>query len=343
MQKKTGAMIAECRSELKLTQTELAQLLGVTNKAISRWETGRGYPDIEILPKLAKTLGISVQELLDGERMAPEQEDQSLQSICNYAADQRRKLNVGKILLIAFILLCLFVRAFPLFVELYYSIVGSPDCVIAADYESLTLWGEEYVPLPLNGYECVMGHVVVDEAQVEDAGFLGKLFFGESVYTVMNAPDYELIFLSTEYDFLGSNVFVLKTKYNEYVRYLEECRFDRYYFSCGDSNWYWKEHEMNREIYDVLVSAENQVSQKVYQQGRCISGSAYVYDENRLFRQLLGEVELIDDRCYWRPSEYRTDYGGFPQYVVDYGRELFYPIPEEYAAYFVEFLREVPV
>jgi DNA-binding XRE family transcriptional regulator len=48
--KKTGELIAALRKEKGWSQTELAERLGVTNKAVSRWETGRGYPDVEFCP-----------------------------------------------------------------------------------------------------------------------------------------------------------------------------------------------------------------------------------------------------------------------------------------------------
>lgn len=66
--KKTGELISQLRKDLGFTQNELAQKLGVTNKAVSKWETGEGFPDISIIPNLAKELGISVEELLSGEK-----------------------------------------------------------------------------------------------------------------------------------------------------------------------------------------------------------------------------------------------------------------------------------
>lgn len=65
--RKIGHLIQTRRKEKRLTQTELAELLGVTDKAVSRWETGEGFPEITMLPKLSIILGISVDELLTGE------------------------------------------------------------------------------------------------------------------------------------------------------------------------------------------------------------------------------------------------------------------------------------
>lgn len=64
--KVTGKFIADKRKEKKLTQNDLANLLQVTDKAISRWETGEGYPEISMLPKLATLLGCSVDDILQG-------------------------------------------------------------------------------------------------------------------------------------------------------------------------------------------------------------------------------------------------------------------------------------
>ena len=62
----TGALIKKLREAKHLTQEELAYKVCVSGKAISKWETGRGFPDIGLLEPLAKALGISVVELLSG-------------------------------------------------------------------------------------------------------------------------------------------------------------------------------------------------------------------------------------------------------------------------------------
>ena len=63
----TGNMIKLSREAKKITQAELAHMLGVSDKAVSKWETGRSYPDITLIEPLAKALGVSVMELLSGE------------------------------------------------------------------------------------------------------------------------------------------------------------------------------------------------------------------------------------------------------------------------------------
>ena len=62
----TGAVIRKLRESKKMTQEELAGTLFVSSKAVSKWETGQGFPDISLIEPLAKALGISVIELLSG-------------------------------------------------------------------------------------------------------------------------------------------------------------------------------------------------------------------------------------------------------------------------------------
>ena len=71
---KIGKLIAECRREKGLTQKQLADELNLSNKTISKWESGSGSPDISNLSEVAKVVGITVDELINGERKI-EQED----------------------------------------------------------------------------------------------------------------------------------------------------------------------------------------------------------------------------------------------------------------------------
>ena len=65
----TGATIRQLREKRNMTQTELADRIGVSAKTISKWETARGLPDISLLQPLAQALGISVIELMNGEHI----------------------------------------------------------------------------------------------------------------------------------------------------------------------------------------------------------------------------------------------------------------------------------
>lgn len=66
---KIGKFISECRKEKNMTQAQLAEKLNITDRAVSKWETGRGMPDSSIMLELCSELGITVNELLSGEEV----------------------------------------------------------------------------------------------------------------------------------------------------------------------------------------------------------------------------------------------------------------------------------
>ena len=70
MKKTLGTMIAELRKQHGMTQLELAEKMGVTDKAVSKWERDLSCPDINSLPNLAQILGVSVEELMQTKKEA---------------------------------------------------------------------------------------------------------------------------------------------------------------------------------------------------------------------------------------------------------------------------------
>ena len=67
-QKKTGMFLKELRKEKQLTQEQLAEILGVTNRSVSRWENGVNMPDLDLVIEIANYYGVGIEEILDGER-----------------------------------------------------------------------------------------------------------------------------------------------------------------------------------------------------------------------------------------------------------------------------------
>ena len=94
---KMGAFIAQVRKERELTQLELAQKINVTYKAVSKWERGVGFPDIKIIEALAEALGVSVSELMNGERMENAVRDSESDNISNDDILTENKKYAGKI------------------------------------------------------------------------------------------------------------------------------------------------------------------------------------------------------------------------------------------------------
>ena len=70
---KTGQLITELRKEKGLTQKQLADALNVTDKAVSKWERGLSFPDISMLEPISELLGVSIMEILAGERQSGEE------------------------------------------------------------------------------------------------------------------------------------------------------------------------------------------------------------------------------------------------------------------------------
>ena len=69
-QEKIGKLIAECRKDKKITQSELAEKLGVTDKSIGNWENGRNMPDVSLFKPLCNILGITINDLISGEKLS---------------------------------------------------------------------------------------------------------------------------------------------------------------------------------------------------------------------------------------------------------------------------------
>ena len=78
-QEKIGKFIAKCRKEKNLTQSELAEKLGVTDKSIGNWENGRNMPDLSLFKPLCNELGISINDLLSGEKISKDKYQEKLE------------------------------------------------------------------------------------------------------------------------------------------------------------------------------------------------------------------------------------------------------------------------
>ena len=78
-QEKIGKFIAKCRKEKKLTQEEFAEKLGVNNRSVSRWENGQNMPDLSLYDPICGELGITINELLSGEKISKEDYQKSFE------------------------------------------------------------------------------------------------------------------------------------------------------------------------------------------------------------------------------------------------------------------------
>ena len=108
-QEKIGKFIAKCRKEKSFTQSELADKLNISNKAISKWETGRGIPDASIMLELCAYLGITVNELLSGEKLEEgEYKEKANENIINIAKESEKNKKVKNKIIIFLTIVIIF-------------------------------------------------------------------------------------------------------------------------------------------------------------------------------------------------------------------------------------------
>lgn len=95
-QKKIGIFLKELRREKQLTQEQLAEILGVTNRSISRWENGVNMPDFDLVIEIANYYDVSIEEILDGERkneMIDKKTEQMLLKVADYESNEKQRFS----------------------------------------------------------------------------------------------------------------------------------------------------------------------------------------------------------------------------------------------------------
>ena len=141
-QEKIGNFILELRKEKNMTQQELADKIGVTDKAISKWENGRGMPDLSLMKPLCRELDISINELISGERIDKkdyqEKLEENIMNTIDYSVqEQKKQTKVFKIILgTTVITIALFVSMF--FIDVRR--MNQNKTVI------FSTWGYQYTP-----------------------------------------------------------------------------------------------------------------------------------------------------------------------------------------------------
>lgn len=316
---KTGELIAALRKEKGWSQAELAERLGVTNKAVSRWETGRGYPDVELLPLVARELGITISELLEGERTpAPPAVEEQMEFLCESTGREKKKLwaAIAVAAAVSVMLFCMWI--YPRVLGFVDQIIGLPECVIGAEYDCLTYYGQRYVPIFLGEVDCTLGEELVSECQVEGSGFWGKLLFGETLWAVKGVSDHEIVYLQTEYDNCLSPYFVLETEKERYEAMAREAEYDCIYAWCKQEDGLGRELrvEIDLDALDRAAAGEEAEDDAWAYPDRYMVVMAY--EEDHLFYKLLGELRYKGGACFWFPSRYFEDTGTLTAGLVGY-------------------------
>lgn len=188
---KIGNFICELRKSKGLSQTELGNKLNVTNKAVSRWETGRGLPDSSLLLPLSKELGVTVDEILRGELVTSDAElntpktsyveiqEKSTKikkqnAILDYRGIKKQLLRDSLIVIPTFIFIC---------VWLYLGLNPNIDLTPTADYQTSVIINL-FVPLMIIGAAQIVyaSFLITDSIRMQGKKWYLKLVICIGIY-----------------------------------------------------------------------------------------------------------------------------------------------------------------
>lgn len=309
--KKTGAYISKLRKERNMTQKELAERLNVSDKAVSKWETGKGLPDVDSLLTLSREFSVSVNELLLGEGIETPVKARTVETdiAVEYIKTNRRKNKLKRLVISLSIALAVFVVTWSILAvrflpHFYKEIMGSPNCVIASDYSCITLMGEKYVPLVTEErVVCEVSEVLINEAQVEGIPFIGKLLFGERIYSVEMCPNNEIVYLQSEDDFYAADYYCLEGKLEEYLKIAKETPYDMWVAVIETKHDNRYDLELSENIANMLSDKDYSAASGVdcsWSRGEGDEGiSVHMVQSEGPFRIEAGELFRKGGEYYW--------------------------------------------
>ena len=226
-QEKIGKFIAECRRQRKMTQSELGERLGVTEKSISNWENGRNMPDLSLFKPLCEELNISLNDLMSGEKVKEkEYRDKLEENIINTIDYSNKKIEsrnifIGLILIVFGVLISITaVGIFPSESSWgsIYSVFGGIISLIGVSrFTKRLTYGKRLI--------CNFGYFLIFILLLMMIDYIG-------VINIHQAPRFSLVKISGEdviyydtpfYDVIRCNV----NKDNEIFKVIKNQKYDR--------------------------------------------------------------------------------------------------------------------
>lgn len=226
-QEKIGKFIAECRRQRKMTQSELGEKLGVTEKSISNWENGRNMPDLSLFKPLCEELNISLNDLMSGEKVKEkEYRDKLEENIINTIDYSNKKIEsrnvfIGLLLIVFGILISITaVGIFPSESSWgsIYSVFGGIISLIGVSrFTKRFTYGKRLI--------CNFGYFLIFILLLMMIDYIG-------VINIHQAPRFSLVKISGEdviyydtpfYDVIRCNV----NKDNEIFKVIQNQKYDR--------------------------------------------------------------------------------------------------------------------
>lgn len=199
-QEKIGKFILELRKDKKMTQQELADKIGVTDRAISKWENGRGMPDISLMKPLCEILDITLNELISGEKIdKKEYQKKSDENIFKTIKYTNKKTNFFKKFLIC--LISVFLILILMFIIDVRKMNQNEEVVFST-------WGFDYFPaINLNDEEI---EIAVRNYLIEKGDNESKHYDGEKTFVSMRVFLLDEVTKDDHYNFYA---WVLEGKY----------------------------------------------------------------------------------------------------------------------------------
>lgn len=201
---KTGALIKEVRKEKGMTQKELADLLHITDKAVSKWERGLCAPDISLLEPLSEALGVSIVELIGGEHIIQDEHTEEVEvtakNVLDYLTTEiKRKVKAIRTKYLAITAACLIaaviICSFVLWRGGYFFIIdknSSPD-----EGFSITVYDKALTGLGFSGEDATS---LIVRTKDKDRGKL-RVTYGNCTYQgIWWAPDSKKYVVALKYD-----------------------------------------------------------------------------------------------------------------------------------------------
>ena len=226
-QEKIGKFIAECRRQRKMTQSELGEKLGVTEKSISNWENGRNMPDLSLFKPLCEELNISLNDLMSGEKVKEkdyrEKLEENIINTIDYSNNKIKSRNIfiGLLLIVFGVLISITaVGIFPSESSWgsIYSVFGGIISLIGVSrFTKRFTYGKRLI--------CNFGYFLIFILLLMMIDYIG-------VINIHQAPRFSLVKISGEdviyydtpfYDVIRCNV----NKDNEIFKVIQNQKYDR--------------------------------------------------------------------------------------------------------------------
>lgn len=230
-QEKVGKFIAECRKQKKLTQVELGEKLGVTEKSVSNWENGRNMPDLSLFKPLCEILGITINELLSGEKLSKEKyQERFEENIVNTIDYSTKRINKysGVISLILII--------FGLFVSLSAVMI----------FPSESSWSSIYSVFGVIVFMIGISRIIHTIKWYKKLLLIVIIFIG--VMGILLFADYVNVKNNNE-----APMFRLKTTFAGNVIYYDTLFYDVYRCNFDEDNEYWVISKNNNITIPELI------------------------------------------------------------------------------------------